>query len=76
MTQTDKMIPNEDEVVNIKNSTAAKSKTKVVHRGEKSIYFIERDYGMKLGWISKMNFQREYPLDANYVEIDLVLVRE
>lgn len=56
-------------------TVAKKLSKKLVSKDGTIIYFIEKDHGVKRGFMSRMKFANEHPLDGDYCEIELTLDR-
>lgn len=69
---------NEDKEVQIKGTPRvpfSKSAKLSKEDGSKTIYFVDKDYGLKNGLISKMNFKIIHPTRPNLCEITIPIER-
>ncbi len=73
-----KFIHRDDEELKItgKEVVPKELSAKLTNSKGEVIYYVDRNYGLGKGWISKMNFKNSHPLKPNLVELKFEIERD
>jgi len=71
-----KMIPIQDKAIPTSLRVSKRLSKKLTNSKGETVYYIERDLGLRRGLLNKMDFKNVYPMDNKFVKVNIELIRK